>query len=101
MAKKRQYTPAELMNDASLRWYPYKRMELVWSDTYNTEMRFVRYEADGSIVLANLMLGELPGSVDPLSVRRPSAGRPARPAMDEATKANIVARAQRASLRRS
>ena len=59
-----------LANDPSLKYHPmYLRWEAL--DTDRGPMRFQRYAADGRIVLATLNgCAELPGSVDPLMVRR-------------------------------
>ncbi len=72
--KKHQPSPAELANDPSLKYCPYRRMELVWSDTFKAEMRFVEYVPCGKIRLANFSMGEVSGLYDPLTVRRPTAG---------------------------
>lgn len=65
--------PAELANDPSLRWCPYRSFELVWSDAHATEMRFNGYNDDGTVSLANMAMSPVPGSYDPLSIRRPTA----------------------------
>ncbi len=72
--KKHKLSEAELANDPSLRWCGYRRMELVWSDTHKTEMRFVEYTPCGGVRLANFVLGVVDGVFDVLSIRRPTAG---------------------------
>lgn len=51
--KKRILTQAEIDNDPSLRWFPYKYAELLWCDEYQTYYRFVAYEGD-SVRLATV-----------------------------------------------
>jgi hypothetical protein len=66
-------TDAELANDPSLRFCPYRPYETVWSDTHGQELRFLRYQED-AVVLASLNgMGELPGAVPALSIRRLTA----------------------------
>ncbi len=65
---------AELVNDPSLRWCAYRQFELVWSDSHKTEMRFNGYNPDGTVNLANMAMGPVPGNVGALSIRRPTAG---------------------------
>ena len=76
MAKKKpEWTPSQLANDPSLRWCPYRRHELVWSDAYQDCLRFWGYEGEGMVRLATLMLGRIDGPeglVPELSVRRPT-----------------------------
>jgi hypothetical protein len=72
---KHQPTAAELVNDPTLRWWPYRRLELVWSDTHRAYLRFDAYVPFGKVRLLTFAGGELPGTHDPLSVRRPNAGR--------------------------
>lgn len=63
--------PEQLANDPSLKWNAYKKWEALWSDSHGETLRFARYEGD-RIVLATLNIADLPGTVDPLSVRRPT-----------------------------
>jgi hypothetical protein len=56
-----------------LRFCAYRPYETVWSDTHGQELRFLRYAGD-AVVLATLNgMGELPGTVPALSVRRLTA----------------------------
>ena len=74
MAKKPRYTAAQLANDPSLRWCPYRRWESLWSDVHQADMRFVRYEGDGMVRLATLdAIAELPELVREDQVRRYTA----------------------------
>lgn len=75
-AKPRKHVPsaAELANDPSLRWCPYRKFELVWSDTHQTEMRFVEYLTGGKVTLATEAgMAVVEGSYDALSIRRCTA----------------------------
>jgi len=80
-------TAAQIANDASLRWCPYRMFELVYSDTHGRPLRFVRYASPGQVVLATLGgMGELPGTVHELTVRRPSTMQAAPAPLSEAEK---------------
>lgn len=69
--KRRQHTPEEIANDNSLKYFDYKYMECLYSDTHKDDRRFVRY-VDSGIELAE-MSWKLTGEVVPiLSVRRRS-----------------------------
>ena len=72
MAKKLQFTDAELKNDPSLRWCPYRRSELVYSDVHQAPVRFLEY-ANDRVLLASLNgIAPLPVTAGRLQVRRPS-----------------------------
>lgn len=72
MARKQEFSAAEIANDPSLRWCPYRQWEALRSDVHGETLRFVRYE-DGKVRLATLNgIRELPDLVGPLTVRRPS-----------------------------
>lgn len=70
--KTKTASPQEIVNDPSLKWFPYGEGEPLWSDARNNYVRFVRYE--GSMIrvseLNSMREAEL---VDPLSVRRLTA----------------------------
>jgi hypothetical protein len=73
-ASKRLHSPAELRNDASLRYCGYRPFEAVFSDTHDTEMRFVRYSGQDRVVLAEVnSMREIPDTFPMLSVRRLTA----------------------------
>jgi hypothetical protein len=88
---KPKYTLEELAADPSLKWCPYRRFEILWSDTHQTCVRFVRYEGDGVVVAADASCAEMPGSVPKTSVRRPSAGQDARAPLPQDQKEAMVA----------
>lgn len=74
--KPRKHIPsaAELVNDPSLKYCPYRTFELVWSDSHRTEMRFVAYLASGKVRLATEAgMALVDGEFDILSIRRPTA----------------------------
>ena len=74
--KPRKHAPsaAELVNDPSLKYCPYRTFELVWSDSHSTEMRFVAYLANGKVRLATEAgMAVIAGEFDVLSIRRPTA----------------------------
>jgi hypothetical protein len=75
--KPRPHTPsaAELANDGSLRWCPYRRGELLTCDTVAGGLcRFQAYTAAGLVELASYEgIVPLGVAVDPLLVRRPTA----------------------------
>ena len=72
-AKQKKHKPgeAELRNDPSLRFCPYRKWETVWSDAHNVEVRFMAYVGD-QVQVADLVMAPLPGYVPILSIRRPS-----------------------------
>lgn len=85
---KRKPNPDELANDPSLRWSPYSKWELVWSDAHNDQLRFVGYE-EGGVRLATVNgIANLPGLVSPLSIRR--ADYQARSPLNEGEKGFLV-----------
>lgn len=68
--KKPVYTPEELENDPSLKWFPYHRWEALWHEEKQANFRFVRYE-DGMIRIATMNgISELPELVKKTDVRR-------------------------------
>lgn len=70
--KKHKPTQAEITNDPSIRWTPYKKWEVVESDTYGL-VRFSGYAADGSVELTTLLgMGQIAGSVQSTTIRRPT-----------------------------
>lgn len=71
--KKRIPTSVEIANDPSLRWFPYRMWELVYSDATGELLRFVRYEGDAVVLATVNGMAELPGTVGFLTVRRPTA----------------------------
>ena len=72
-AKPQTASPAELVNDPSLRYFPYKQGELVWSDAHGDHVRFWSYNADGTVQTATRDgISPEGNSVNCLSVRRPS-----------------------------
>lgn len=72
--KARIPSSAELANDPSLRWVPYRVSELLWSDTLESYCRFMAYTPTGRIDIASKDgISPLGVDVDPLSVRRPTA----------------------------
>jgi hypothetical protein len=71
---KRKPTAAEILNDPSLRWVPYRRGELLMSDELGL-VRFLAYNPAGLVELASAAgIAPLGVAVGPLTVRRPSAG---------------------------
>ena len=61
-------------NDPSLRWFPYQRLEMVWSDVHNDYVRFMRYLDDGTVKVATMNgISELEGSIPESKIRRPRA----------------------------
>lgn len=71
--KKIEYTEAELANDPSLKWCPYREAEAVWSDLHRTDVRFLRYE-EGKVRLATIDgISPLPDLVERTQVRRASS----------------------------
>lgn len=74
VVKPKKYEPsaAELANDPSLRWCPYRSGELVWSDAHGDVMRFLRYESAGVALATQHGIAPVAGVYSPLSVRRPS-----------------------------
>jgi hypothetical protein len=80
---KRKPTAAEILNDPSLRWVPYRRGELLICDVPGIEAftgperlcRFIAYTPKGEVELASAAgIAPLGLAVGPLTVRRPSAG---------------------------
>jgi hypothetical protein len=72
---KHRPTPAELASDPTLRWWPYRRGELLWSDYHRDYLRFGGYTPERGVRLLSRALAELPGEVRADRVRRPGAGR--------------------------
>jgi hypothetical protein len=70
----RKPTEAELANDPSLRYWAYRRGELLWSDQHQEYLRFDGYTPDGGVRLLSRALADLPGAVRADQVRRPGAG---------------------------
>ena len=72
--KKITPTAAELANDPSLRFCPYRQWELVWCDERDECVRFHHYAdvARTIVVVASVHMAVLPGSVPAASLRRPS-----------------------------
>lgn len=71
--KPRKHVPsaAEIANDSSVKWTPYRRLELLWSDEKNAYVRFLEYDEDGRIRIASYEgMADLGESVDPLRTRR-------------------------------
>ena len=67
-------TPEEVANDRSLAWYRYRPYEVLFSDTHQACMRFVRYER-GKVRLATINgMADVGGLFPVLSVRRASLG---------------------------
>lgn len=71
--RKRVHSAAELANDPSLRYCPYRKFELVWSDSHQTEMRFVEYVGDKIILATEAGMAVVDGLWDMLSIRRCTA----------------------------
>lgn len=70
MPKKRKYSPEELLNDPSLKWFPYRNGELLNSDQFG-DVRFASYDEEGNVSLLTLLgMSPISGVVSPLSVRR-------------------------------
>jgi hypothetical protein len=89
MARKQKFTEADLKNDPSLRWCPYRMWELVWSDVHNKPVRFVRYE-DGKVRVGTLNgMAPLPELVEVHQVRRPSVMDAPRILDDDVRKAKL------------
>lgn len=65
------FTEAELTNDPSLRWCPYRTWELIHSDAHDEPVRFLRYSGDNAelAVVGDHFMREL-GTVPVLSLRR-------------------------------
>ena len=82
-------TEAELINDPSLRWCPYRRWELLWSDLHQTEVRFLEYRGD---LVAVATLNGIAPYPEPhptrLQVRRKSAHE--REALTDAEKRRVL-----------
>lgn len=73
MAKARKASPAEIHNDPSLKWVPYRRGELLTSDEVGL-CRFQCYNEQGQVELASYEgIAPLGKAVGPLTVRRPTA----------------------------
>ncbi len=69
---KHKPTAEQIKNDPSLRWCPYRSMEVVFSDAHQTELRFIRYEGQ-MVRLAELnSIAELPELVQASTIRRSS-----------------------------
>ena len=74
MAKKQKYSESELRNDPSLKWCPYRRAEVVWSDAHQAEVRFMEYVGCDRARTATLNgIADMPGTVHRLGIRRPTA----------------------------
>lgn len=64
-------TPEEILNDYTLKWFPYKEGEALWSDTHQDTKRFVRYVDKDMVMLSEIdSMRPLPDPVSRLSVRR-------------------------------
>src|SRR5262245_55190662 len=55
--------------DKDQEWLPF---EALWSDAHQATVRFVRQDADGLVVVANLEMGERPERVPPGRLHRPT-----------------------------
>ena len=99
--KKKVASPAELANDPSLRWCPYRQGELVYSDLHQAVVRFWEIEKKG-IRLASLNgIAPLPELVRADQIRRPSVMREANKAMTQAEKVQVLLTAQEMHDRRT
>lgn len=68
--KTTKYTAEDLTNDPSLKWNPYRKWELVWSDSHSEYKRFVRHEKSLVRLAEVHSLSELHSLVPRNSVRR-------------------------------
>lgn len=73
--KPKKHVPSleEIANDPSLRWFPYRTAEVIFSDTHGTELRFMGYDGE-QVKLATLNgIAPIAETVHRLTVRRLTA----------------------------